>query len=326
MDKDILYSIIIPCYKSSDTVGNVIEEATLAMNEMGKGNVEFVLVNDASPDGGATWDTISALSKKKRNVTAVDLAKNSGQHNAIMAGMHYAKGDIIISMDDDGQTDPYELHKMFQKMDEGYDIVWGYYPQKKESLFRRMGSAVNHLSFQLFTGKPKWLHTSSFWIIKRYVLEAVINYKGIYSQLQGLFLRTSDHVTCVPVRQRKRAAGTSGYSLKKLIGLWSNMLGFSVVPLRIAIVIGMILSAIGFIAAIVIVIRKIVNPVMAIGWASMFAGLCFFSGVILLFMGLIGEYVGRLYMGQNAAPQYVIRSVESSAPEEIRGEKESGEP
>ncbi len=331
MDRKTLYSIIIPCYRSSETVGTVVVEAAAAMASMGRDNLEIILVNDASPDEGKTWAKLKELAETLPYTKAIDLAKNVGQHNALMAGLRQAKGDVIISLDDDGQTDPSQLPVLFEKMEEGYDIVYGYYPKKKESLFRRFGSAMNHLSFKIFTGKPGWLHTSSFWIIKKYVRDSVIQYTGIYTHMQGLFLRATASVTCVPVVQRERLAGKSGYSLRKLVGLWSNMLGFSVVPLRIAADLGGVFSAVGILGAVVVIIRKLIHPEMAIGWASTMAAICFFSGVILLFMGLIGEYVGRLYIGQNAAPQYVIREVcgeedEPRAQNSLRTQTRNSEP
>lgn len=305
----MLYSFIIPCYCSSATVGKVTDRIRACMERLELNEYEIILVNDASPDEGRTRAEIKRLADEEPHIAAVDLAKNAGQHNALMAGLNIAKGDAIISVDDDNQVDPAELPKLLDKFDEGYDIVYGYYPEKKHSVFRNFGSAVNSWSFRVLTGKPKWLKTSSFWIIRRFVRDEVIRYRGRYTHLQGLFIRTTDNIACVAVEHHEREVGRSGYTLKKLIGMWSNVMGFSVAPLRMATRMGSIFSVIGFLAAIIIVIRKLLHPAMAVGWASTMAGICFFSGIILLFMGLIGEYVGRMYISQSAAPQYVVREI-----------------
>ena len=132
----MLYSIIIPCYKSSATIRKVVEQTMYQMERMERTPFEFVLVDDSSPDSGATARELEALADDYPYVTAVELAKNAGQHNAVMAGLNHASGDVLIAMDDDMQTHPSQLPIMFDEFDKGYDIVYGYYPEKKHSLFR----------------------------------------------------------------------------------------------------------------------------------------------------------------------------------------------
>ncbi|GFI33042.1 undecaprenyl-phosphate 4-deoxy-4-formamido-L-arabinose transferase [Lachnospiraceae bacterium] len=238
------YSIVIPCYKSSKTISKVVE---LTMGEMQGKEAEFILVNDASPDGGATFRVLSELAETYGNVTVIDLAKNAGQHNAVMAGLNYARGDYIIAMDDDMQTHPSQIHKLLEEMEQGWDIVYAYYPRKKHSWYRNVGSAVNFWTVRKLIGKPRDLKTSSFWVIRKFVRDYVIQYQNPYAYLQGLFLRTTQKITCVPVEHFERAEGTSNYNLKALIRLWSNVLGFSVVPLRMAIWLGLCFSLIGIV-------------------------------------------------------------------------------
>lgn len=305
----MLVSIVVPCYKSENTIRSVVEQAQAEFEQMNEHECEFILVNDCSPDGGATLRELIKLSEQYANVTVLDLAKNAGQHNAVLAGMNYAKGDAVLSIDDDMQTHPSQIKKLISKMEEGYDVVYGHYPQKQHSKFRNLGSYVNHMSVCLLIGKPKDLKTSSFWIIRKFVRDHVIQYQGTGVYLQGLFLRTTRNIASIPVEHHKREFGTSNYTLKKLIKLWSNIIGFSVVPLRLASMFGIALSGIGLLGALVILIRKLLDPSIVLGWSSMMICQCFFSGIILMFMGIIGEYLGRLFIGWSNEPQFVIREI-----------------
>ena len=305
----MLYSVIIPCYKSAHTIRQVVEETSAELDRLGRTPYEFVLVDDCSPDEDQTITQLKSLADDYDFVTVVELARNAGQHNAVMAGLNQAQGDTLIAMDDDMQTHPSQLHKMFDAFDEGADIVYGYYEQKKESGFRRFGSWMNFMSFRILIGKPKDLKTSSFWIIRKFVRDYVIQYSSQYTHLQGLFLRTTGNIACVPVEHFERAHGKSGYTFKKLVGLWSNVMGFSIVPLRMARNVGLFFSVLSILGAIAIVLKKLIAPTSAVGWYSMMVSICFFSGLIMLFLGLIGEYLGRMYLGMTNNPQYVVRDV-----------------
>ena len=306
----MLYSVVIPCYKSSQTIRKVVEETMRQFQEMKVGDVEFVLVDDCSPDNGATVQALRGLVKDYRNIRVVELAKNSGQHNASKAGLNFTEGDFIISMDDDGQTSPTQLPKLIAEIDKGYDIVYGYYPHKQHSHFRNWGSRFNQWTTRVLLNKPKDMNTSSFWVIRRFVRDYAVQYRSAYTHLQGVFLRVTRNISCIPVQHFKREVGQSGYTFRKLVKLWGNIIGFSIVPLRVATVLGGIFSVFGFVAAIVVIIRKLVRPVTAIGWPSMMAAIFFFSGLLLMFMGLIGEYIGRIFLGLCNNPQFVVRQVD----------------
>ena len=306
----MLHSVVIPCYKSSMTIRKVVEETMGQFRNMNRGDVEFVLVDDCSPDEGATVRELRSLVKEYPNVRVVELAKNGGQHNASMAGLNYAKGDLIISMDDDGQTSPTQLPKLLDEIEKGYDIVYGYYPHKQHSGMRNLGSRFNQWSTRVLLDKPKDMNTSSFWVIRRFVRDYAIQYRSAYTHLQGVFLRVTRNVSCIPVEHFKREVGQSGYTYKKLIKLWANIIGFSIVPLRAATLLGNIFAVAGLIGIIAVIIRKIVRPVTAIGWPSMMVSIFFFSGLILMFMGLIGEYIGRIFLGMCNNPQYVVRQID----------------
>ena len=305
----MLFSVIIPCYCSSHTIRQVVEETMEELDRLGKKPYEFVLVDDSSPDGGDTICVLRKLADEHFPVRIVELAQNAGQHNAVMAGLNEAKGEIIICMDDDLQTHPSQLPAMFEEFDKGYDIAYGYYPDKKHSGFRNFGSWVNHTSVRILIDKPKDLKTSSFWIIRKFVRDYAIEYKSSFTHLQGIFLRTTRNIVSVPVEHFDRAWGNSGYTFKKLISLWSNIMGYSIVPLRIARNAGVFFSILSILGALAIVLKKIFAPTSAVGWYSMMVAICFFSGLIMLFLGMIGEYLGRMYMAQSHHPQYVVRSV-----------------
>ncbi len=304
-----MVSVVIPCYNSSRTIGKVVTLTAAELERLGYWEYEFVLVDDCSPDGGATSGVLEALSHQYNYVKSIILARNAGQHNAIMAGLNYASGDILIGMDDDMQTHPSQLQYLLEEFDKGFDIVYGYYPQKKHSGFRNFGSYINYLSVRILIGKPKELKTSSYWVIKKFVRDYVIQYTGAYSYTQGLFLRTTRNISSIPIKHFEREVGQSNYTFGKLVKLWSNIMGFSVVPLRLATYVGYLFSFVGVLGALVVVLMKLMRPTMAVGWPSMMVAICFFSGIDLLFMGLIGEYVGRMFLGMNQNPQYVVREV-----------------
>ena len=305
----MLYSIVIPCYKSSKTIRKVVEMTMQEMDRLDRREYEFVLVDDCSPDDGETMAALMGLVRDYACVKVVELAKNAGQHNAVMAGLNEGSGDVFIAMDDDMQTHPSQLGKLLDEFDKGYDIVYGYYEHKEHSKFRNFGSYVNYMTVRILLKKPKDLKTSSFWVIRKFVRDYAVEYKSAYTHLQGLFLRTTRNISSVPIQHFKREVGTSNYTLKKLIKLWSNILGFSIVPLQMATYTGFFFSLIGILAAIGVIVLKFVRPATYIGWPSMMATICFFSGLNLMFMGIIGEYVGRIFLGMSKNPQYVVRQV-----------------
>lgn len=305
------YSIIIPCYRSSHTIRQVVELTCEEMTRLGRTPFEMILVDDFSPDGGETVKELIALSSEHDNITVVELARNAGQHNAIMAGLHYAEGDFIVLMDDDMQTHPSQLESLFVKFDEGYDVIYGYYPDKKHSAFRNFGSWVNYTTVRVLIGKPKDLRTSSYCMMRKYVRDSIIRYPAQYSHMQGLVLRTVSpaKIASVPIKHFERAYGTSNYSMRKLLSLWSNIAGFSIVPLRMSRRAGELLSVIGLIGMIWLIVRKILHSTQILGWTSTMMAIIFFSGVILITLGVVGEYVGRMFLTIGNYPQFVVRDV-----------------
>ena len=304
----MLYSIIIPCYKSGQTIEHVVDMTREEMVRLGRSNLEFVLVNDCSPDEGRTISVLRRMAENHTDVKVIDLAANSGQHNALMAALRHAEGDIIIGMDDDGQTHPSQLGKLFSALDEGYDLVYGYYPDKKHSWFRNIGSRFNDFTVNSMIKKPKDVRTSSYFLVRKFIRDYSIQYEGSYTYLLGLFMRCTQNITSVPIQHFEREAGESGYTLKQLIRLWSSIIGFSVIPLRAASVAGFFFAGVGILAAVAVIIMKFVIPDMSMGWPSLMCAISFFFGLNFMFLGMIGEYLGRIFLAMNKEPQYVIKA------------------
>lgn len=303
-----LVSFVIPCYRSEKTLPAVIEEINNKMNSIASYCYEIILVNDSSPDN--TIDTIRNLCRKYDNITGIDLAKNFGQHAALMAGMRQAKGDIVVCLDDDGQTPADEVDKLLNKLNEGYDVVYASYGKKKHSLFRNFGSKVNELMTRVMLGKPKELYISSYFAAKRFVVDDMLRYEHSYAYVIGLVLRATKNITNVEVKHRSRTEGASGYTLKKLLGLWFNgFTAFSIKPLRIATIIGVLCAGGGFSYGIYTIVKRLLLPDIQAGFSALMSMLVFMGGMIMLMLGMIGEYIGRIYISMNNSPQYVIREI-----------------
>ena len=298
-------SFIIPCYRSELTIEKVVDEIKTTMAAHGD-EYEIILTNDASPDN--TLGKIRALVENNDNIIGIDMAKNFGQHAGLMAGMRESRGDIVVFLDDDGQTPADEVYKLIDKIDEGFDVVYASYPEKKHSLFRNFGSLVNRKMTEYLLDKPKELYISSYFAARRFVVDEMIRYANPYPYVIGLVLRTTKNITNVPVNHREREVGSSGYTFGKLIALWINgFTAFSVKPLRIATYMGLVSALLGLLYAIYAIINKFVNPAAPLGWTSLIIILLVLGGMILAVLGLVGEYIGRIYISMNNSPQYVIR-------------------
>jgi len=299
-------SFVIPCYKSAQTITGVVEEIEGAMKSLPEYTFEIILVNDFPMDD--TFSVIEKLARERTNLMGINMARNFGQHSALMAGFQYCTGDIVVCLDDDGQTPADEVGKLLGKIKEGYDVVYAKYEHKKHSLFRNFGSHVNELMARFLLGKPKSLWVSSYFAARGFVVKEMARYKNPYPYVIGLVLRTTNNVTNVMVNHRERTVGTSGYTFGKLLGLWLNgFTAFSIKPLRIATACGCFCACAGFIYGLYTIIKKMVNPAVPLGWSSMMAMLVFIGGMLMLMLGLIGEYIGRIYISLNDAPQFVVK-------------------
>lgn len=299
-------SFVIPCYRSEHSIGNVIKDITETVENDGRYNFEIICINDCSPDG--TWTVLKELAAGNPRIKLLDLSRNFGQHSALMAGFHYVSGDIVICLDDDGQNPPGQMFKLIDKLDEGYDLVSAKYTKKKHSFIRRIGTKISFAMSSYLIGRPKDVDLNSYYVFRRYVLDEVIKYKNPYPFVHGLILRVTRNMANVEIEHRERQEGRSGYNLLKLFSLWMNgFTAFSEKPLRIASIFGCACAGFGFLFGIIIIIRKLLDPGIMMGYSSIMAVILFLCGIIMLFLGLLGEYIGRIYISINDAPQFAIR-------------------
>ena len=306
----MLISYVIPCYRSGDNIVKVVNEIENTMAANREYDYETILVNDCSPDD--TYARIKQLAKDNCKIVAIDLAKNRGQAGATMCGLRHASGDYIVCGDDDGQTPFDTIFQLKDKLDSGdFDVVCGKYTQRdRSSLFRKLGTTLNEAMTHYILEYPKDLYLSVYFIAKKFVIDELVKYPNPYPYITGLLFQVTSKIGNVSVPQRKRITGRSGYSFKKLLSLWVNgFTAFSVKPLRFATVFGSVFSLMGFIITVFLLIMKIINPNVAVGWTSITALIFVVGGIVLLVMGMIGEYVGRIYISINKLPQYVVRDI-----------------
>jgi polyisoprenyl-phosphate glycosyltransferase len=296
------FSIVIPCYYSEDT----IEKTVTAIADELSGNYEldFVLVNDGSTDG--TWDAIKRL-RERYNVTAINLRRNFGEHNTVITGLRHVRGEAALIVDDDLQHPPSEIPKLIAKMDAGFSVVYGRYIEKQHGLFRNFGSWLNGAVANLVLDKESKVYLSSFKVIRRDLIEEIVDYQGPFVYIDGLIMWLTKNYCEVDVLHAERAQGRSNYTFRRLLRLHMNLLtGFSVVPLRLAALLGFVMAAIGTILAVVFSIERLMNPELPLGWASTMVVLLLIGGITLLMLGIIGEYVGRIFILLNRKPQSSI--------------------
>ena len=301
-----LVSVVIPCYRSEQTIEKVVSLTRKELRDRGY-STQFVLVDDCSPD--ETFDAIDKLSQRGDDVLGVGLAKNFGQHGAILSGLNHAEGDIVVLMDDDMQTHPSQIGTLLAALSDRVDVVIAKYPAHKEAAWRRLGSAFWRWTMRVMTGSPKEIELTSFVVMRGWVARQLTEYKGPYPVVQGLIFRVTSRVVNAEVTHFDRESGTSGYTLKSLVRLWSNVLNFSLMPLRITTMCGVVMGASGIIGALVLVIRKLIYPDIPVGWSSIMVAMLTFAGIVLFALGMVGEYVGRIFMTSNDSPQFVERTL-----------------
>lgn len=302
-------SFVIPCYNSSKNICRVIEEIDRTMIARREVDYEIVLVNDCSKDN--TAEVIKSIARERLDVIAIDLAKNVGQPNALLAGLNYVSGDYIMTSDDDGQTPVGRVFDFLEEINRGYDVVCARYTERNQpSLFRRIGSYFNRKMSDWLIEKPKGTYMAAFFMAKRYIIDEMVKYRQPYPYISGIILRTTQNVGNIDIEQRERVSGHSGYNIKKLLKLWLNgFTAFSIKPLRVAVGVGFVFAFLGLLTAVITVMRRLLITDIQVGWSSLMAVNLLIGGVILIFLGLIGEYIGRIYMCINETPQYVVKEI-----------------
>lgn len=304
-------SFVIPLYHSAETIGGVVREIEGFTID---GGHEIVLVHDGS--GEATSKVCRELVRSaKVPITLVEHARNYGEHNAVLTGWRHARGAHIVNLDDDGQNPPAEAVRLWQHAREsGLDVVFGHYEEKRHSAWRNLGSWFTNRMTDWALDKPHGFYLSSFRCVSAFVARQVVSYAGPYPYIDGLLLQVTQRIGSIEVRHEPRRAGASTYTLSRLVRLWlSAWINFSVLPLRVATLIGMVIAVVGLLALgwLVWLWSQDRGPQYGFGW--LMAALLIFSGTQLVMLGLIGEYVGRMFLAVNQRPQSVVREVERSA-------------
>src|SRR5882724_13018994 len=301
-------SLVIPVYNGSRTIGPLVEQTAKIF---GSTSFEIVLVNDGSEDDSERV-CVKLAEKFPQNVTFVHLSRNFGEHSAVLAGFTQARGRYVAVLDDDSQNPPEEVVRMLDELKrKNYDVVYGHYIEKKHSWFRNLGSRFNDRIATLMLHKPKDLYLSSFKVMDRFLVDEIVKYRGPFPYIDGLIYRTTGKIGQIQVDHRASMSGPSRYTFRKLVRLWLNMfLNFSIKPLRFSVYVGLLVSAFSVLALIAIVIDKLwITRNMTFGIPTVLASIVFFAGLELMILGLVGEYLGRLYLDQTGTPQYIVRYV-----------------
>ena len=296
-------SVIIPVYNGEKTVEQLTNEI---LDTTGNSLFEIILVNDGSRDKSES--ILEKLSTKNEKIKFISLRKNFGEHNAVMCGLNFMSGDAAVIMDDDGQNPATEILKLVHEAEKGFDVVYAQYNRKKHRAARNFAGRMNDKLANLLLKKPKDLYLNSFKLIKKEIVDELIKYKGPSPYIDGLIFRTTDNIGKTETEHAGRKSGKSNYTIGKLVSLCFNLFfNFSILPLRILTVTGFIAFIIGFILSLYFIINKIIYPDEVLGWTSTIVAILVFSGAQLIFLGLIGEYIGKQYFDQNKTPQWVIK-------------------
>jgi glycosyltransferase involved in cell wall biosynthesis len=299
-------SVVIPVYRGARSIGALVD--ALAQLHIPGGH-EVVLVNDGSPDDSG--DVCRALAQRTDlPVTLVDLSRNFGEHNAVMAGLRHARGDYVITMDDDLQNPISEVVKLFDYARGGdWDVVYTYYETKRHAAWRNLGSRFANQVADWLLDKPVGLYLSSFRCMSAFVVQQVVRYEGPFPYIDGLVMQATQRVGRIAVEHLPRAHGESNYTMRRLVRLWLNLfVNFSAMPLRIATVTGAVFTVLGVIGAALVVAEALLGDTPP-GWASLMAATLLLSGVQLVLLGVLGEYLGRLFLTVNRKPQAIVREV-----------------
>ena len=301
-------SFVIPLYYSAETIQTLVREIEALSIE---GGHELVLVNDGSRD--ATAGICRELLRDARiPIIFVNHARNYGEHNAVLTGYRHARGAYIVNLDDDGQNPPAEAVRLWQHAKhEGLDVVYGRYAKKEHAAWRNLGSWLTNRMTDWVLDKPRGFYLSSFRCVSAFVAREVALHDGPFPYVDGLILQVTQNLGSLEVQHAERTAGQSGYTLRRLVRLWaSTFVNFSVMPLRLATLLGLIMAIVGLTGLAVVFYLRVTDRGPDYGWGSLMGALLVFSGTQLVMLGLIGEYVGRMFLTVNRRPQSVVRSVE----------------
>ena len=301
------YSVVIPVYNSETTLAPLYERLTAVFAEMGK-RFEVIFVNDCSGDNSK--QVLVELAKNHDNVVFVDLLRNFGQHNAVMCGFSQVRGDFAITMDDDMQNPPEEIPKLIAKLEsDDLEVVYGSPTNKQHQHYRNVGSDTIHAVLKVLF-RLKGNRESSFRLLTRKIVDCLLRFDNTFIFLDGLIYQNTSFVGYVDVEHKPRTVGASNYSLSRLISLSLNLFfSFSITPLRVIFILGMVLFLASLVYGAYIFVARIMGLISFPGFATVMILMSLLFGIMFMFMGVLGEYLGRIAININRAPQYSIRSV-----------------
>ena len=310
---DVIYSAVVPVYNAESTLIELHRRIVETLEKLGV-PFELIFIDDNSDDG--SWEILRSLRDCDARVRCYQLMRNFGQQNATMCGFRQACGRILVSLDDDLQNPPEEIPLLLAELEQGYDVVFGVYELKRHGLYRRLGSWLIN-KFYAWTFRTRG-RVSAFRALRAELAERLLDYDLNFTYINGLIAWYTERVSRVVVRHESRNLGQSGYTLRRLLNLSTNMMtNFSLLPLQIATCAGLLFASVGFVLGATFVVRKLAYGSAVSGFTAIIVSISFFSGMILLFLGIIGEYVGRIHMNINRKPQFSIR------PEEDHDERSS---
>lgn len=301
-------SIVIPVYNSAGIVESLCSRIAEGMSAF---SYEIILVNDCSKDN--SWEKIVEQTASQKNITGINLKKNSGQDNALLAGLRQSKGNFVVIMDDDLQHDPNDITTLYNECKKGFDVCYANFKSKKQNLVKNTGSNVNGLVASVLINKPKNIYLSPFKIISRSTVSEVVKFAGPYPYIDGILLTITQNITQVDVEHHPRAEGKGNYSFSLSVSVFIRLFtGFSVLPLRLATITGIIATVIGFLLSVKYLYDYFIKKDFIEGWTTVVILIIFFGGLILLTLGIIGEYIGRMYLTMNNKPQYSVSEIVKS--------------
>lgn len=304
--KTLDLSIVIPVYNSSNILPTLIEQLeTALLNNIS--SYEILLVNDASTDG--SWKTIEQLSKTKIYLKGMNLRRNTGHHNAVMAGLNHAQGGVIVLMDDDLQHSPSDVPALYSRITDGYDACFANFEKMRQAWWKRLGSSFNDLLVNALIKKPRNINFSSYKAFSHEIKDEVVKFTSPFVYLDAIIFMVTNNLTSIIVQHHERLEGKGNYTFRKSVSLWLKMAtGFSLMPLRFASILGIITATLGFLFTIVMIIIKLSGFMdIPVGWTSLACIALVIGGMQLLAIGVIGEYIGRTYISLNNVPTYSIK-------------------
>lgn len=306
----MMLSVCVPVYNGAATVGRLVEAILSELGpNSGLDDLEIILVNDGSPKDESEA-VCAELARRIPEVRFIGLRRNYGEHNAVMCALAHSRGDYAAVIDDDFQNPPSEIAVMLDEARKGYDVVYARFEKKRHHWFRNWGSRFNNAVAGRLLNKPRGLYLSSFKVISRDLVKEITKYTGPFPYVDGLILRATDSISSVMVKHRDRSEGKSNYTFRKLVNLWIRMfINFSQKPLRIATGVGLFFAAVSLVVAVVFAVQKFLEHASPAGWASLIVAVLFMGSLQLIFLGLLGEYIGKIYLDLNGTPQWTIKTI-----------------